>query len=213
MNAWFTIPISLIALVISIITAWLTFFRKGKLLMTQPTVIFFGPDGKSDNSLNNKIFLRTLLYSTSKRGQVIESMHVKIERGETKQNFSIWVYGDTNLYRGSGLFVSDSGVTYNHHFLLPPDGSDFKFLDGEYMLRVYANIVGNKIPFELYNINLSITKEQAIALKNSNAGLYFDWGPDRQKYYSHINNRPEKDFSELFFNEISKGKTNKQSKK
>ena len=62
-----SIIIATIALTISAITAWLTLFRRGRVRMTQPTVIFFGPD--SPNS--PKVFLRTLLYSTSKRGQII----------------------------------------------------------------------------------------------------------------------------------------------
>lgn len=193
MAQWIPIVISSIAIIVSMITVWLSFFRKGKLLMTQPTVIFFGPDSNSNDNSNNKVYLRTLLYSTSKRGQVVESMHIKIERGETKQNFSIWVYGDNKLHRGSGLFIGENGITYNHHFLLPPDGSDFKFLDGDCTLRVYATIVGNRNPIELSSINLIISKEQAFSLQKNNAGLYFDWGPDRQKYYSHIDFRPEKD--------------------
>src|SRR6266850_2687679 len=56
----FTFGISCLALV-SGITAWLTFFRKGKLVMTQPTVVFFGPDGSRFDSKKNKIYLRTLL--------------------------------------------------------------------------------------------------------------------------------------------------------
>lgn len=44
--------------------------------MTQPTVVFFGPDGSRFDSDKNKIYLRTLLYSTAKRGQVLESLHV-----------------------------------------------------------------------------------------------------------------------------------------
>jgi hypothetical protein len=52
----------------------------------------------------SKVFLRTLLYSTSKRGVVIENMYVTARRGETRQNFNIWVYRDSGrLSRGSGL--------------------------------------------------------------------------------------------------------------
>src|SRR5882762_6140076 len=107
-------------------TAWLTFFRKGKLMMTQPTVVFFGPDGSRFDSDKNKIYLRTLLYSTAKRGQVLESLHVSLQRNESKQNFSIWVYGEKgNLKRSSGLFVAQEGVTFDHHFLLSNDGANF----------------------------------------------------------------------------------------
>ncbi len=42
-----TIIISFLALVISSITAWFTFFHSGTIKMTQPTTIFFGPDGTS----------------------------------------------------------------------------------------------------------------------------------------------------------------------
>src|SRR5258705_9554380 len=45
MSSSLSLGISCLALLISGITAWLTFFRKGKLVMTQPTVVFFGPDG------------------------------------------------------------------------------------------------------------------------------------------------------------------------
>jgi hypothetical protein len=40
MSPWLSLGISCLALFISGITAWLTFFRKGKLVMTQPTVVF-----------------------------------------------------------------------------------------------------------------------------------------------------------------------------
>ena len=57
MSPWFSFIISCLALSVSGVTAWLTFFRKGQLLMTQPTVIFFGPDGSKFDSNKNKIYL------------------------------------------------------------------------------------------------------------------------------------------------------------
>ena len=45
METWISVAISLLALSVSIVTAWLTFLKKGMLLMTQPTSIFWGPDG------------------------------------------------------------------------------------------------------------------------------------------------------------------------
>ena len=39
--------VAFLALAVSILTAWLTLIRKGEILMTQPTVIYFGPDGGS----------------------------------------------------------------------------------------------------------------------------------------------------------------------
>ena len=197
-ETWISILISILALSVSGITAWLTLFRRGILLMTQPTIIFFGPDGGFFESTRNKVYLRTLLYSSSRKGQVVESMHVTLERGETKQNFSIWVYGQkSDLVRGSGLFVSHEGVTLNHHFLLPPDGSDFKFITGDYRLKVFDKLVNSSEPILLYAIPLVVTQPQAENLKQNNAGLYFDWGPDQGNYYSHIDIKPEPDFNQF----------------
>ena len=59
MSPWFSFAIACFALLVSGVTAWLTFFRKGKLVMTQPTVIFFGPDGSKFES-SKKAFLPVL---------------------------------------------------------------------------------------------------------------------------------------------------------
>src|SRR5271169_3559963 len=100
-----SITISALALGVPSVTAWLTLFRRGTVKMTQPTVIYFGPDAPRSRNVPPppKVYLRTLLFSTSKRGRVIESMHVTLSRNETRQNFNIWVYGDERLVRGSGL--------------------------------------------------------------------------------------------------------------
>src|SRR4051812_21290578 len=98
-----SIAVSVIALGISATTAWLTLFRRGTVRMTQPTVIFFGPDmsrNREETPLP-KVYLRTLLFSTSKRGRIIESMHVALARNETLQTFNVWVHGDEKLVRGS----------------------------------------------------------------------------------------------------------------
>jgi len=126
------IPISVLALAISGITLWLSHLRRGRLVMTRPAVIFFGPDG-GDKGIS-KVFLRSLLYSTAKRGVVLEYLFVRISRGETRQNFSIWVYGEKDLARGSGLIIGQEGVATNHHFLTPSDVNEFSFDAGEYKL-------------------------------------------------------------------------------
>lgn len=124
------VTISALALAVSATTAWLTLFRRGTVKMTQPTVIYVGPDTLPptwNDAPPPKIYLHTLLFSTSKRGRVIESMHVRVTRNETHQNFNIWVHGDATLVRGSGLFVGETGVAANHHFLTPRDARGFRF--------------------------------------------------------------------------------------
>ena len=107
-----SVTISVLALCVSAVTAWLTLFRRGTVKMTQPTVIYFGPDSprSRDEVPLPKVYLRTLLFATSKRGRVVESMHIALSRNETNQNFNIWVYGDERLVRGSGLFVGETGI-------------------------------------------------------------------------------------------------------
>jgi len=193
-----TIGISVIALLTSLITAWLTFFMKGTLKMTQPTIISFGQDGRFEdgNPPSKKICIRTLLFSTSRRGQMIESMYINIQRAETKQNFSMWGYDEGKLVRGSGLFVGPNGTALYHHFLLPPDGSTFYFISGDYILRVYAKLVETNKQLELANIPLRISESDAKQLESLDAMLVFDWGPDKQNYYSRIDKRPNRIFLE-----------------
>lgn len=180
------------ALLISALTAWATLFRRGSLAMTQPTIIFLGPDlsKHSKEKPLPKVYLRTLIFSTGKRGQMVESMHVKLTRNETVQNFNIWVYGEDRLQRGSGLFVGEHGVTFNHHFLTPKDGHTFRFTAGTYKLEVYARRLRAKRDDLLWSQDLVVSDQKSQALINNEAGIYFDWGPDSKRYLSHIEEKP-----------------------
>jgi hypothetical protein len=159
--------------------------------MTQPTVIYFGPDApRPHKPLLPKIYMRTLLFATSKRGRVIEAMHASLSRNESHQNFNVWVYGDDKLVRGSGLFVGEAGVAANHHFLAPKDGSDFKFLPGIYRLNIFAKLLGDGKQKLLFSQELVVTDEVAQSLVKTGVGLYFDWGPDACRYLPHVEERP-----------------------
>jgi hypothetical protein len=165
--------IAALALAVSLTTAWLAFFRTGSLRMTQPTVIFFGPDGgrPPGRKPKLKVFLRTLLFSTSRRGQTVESLYVNLQRRESKQNFSIWVYGDEKLARGSGLHVGFEGMACNHHFLLPDDETQFPLLAGDYILRVFAKRVCDRLPQQLSQIPLYLPEADAQQLLQESTGI------------------------------------------
>jgi hypothetical protein len=186
-----SVTLSALALAVSATTAWLTLFRRGRLRMTQPTVVFFGPDGGTPNRQPRpKVFLRTLLFATSKRGRVIESLHVRLSRGENRQNFNIWVYGDHDkLLRGSGLFVGETGIATNHHFLLPEDAPEYNFKPGTYHVELFARTLGEKTHRLLFSHIFEITEPLAKALEQPECGLYFDWGPDSARYIQHIDRR------------------------
>jgi hypothetical protein len=180
--------VSILALAISVATAWFT-LRRGTIQMTQPTTIYFGADASAIPS--PKVYLRTLLYSTGKRGKILESMFVKVRRGESIQTFNIWLYGEDSLARGSGLYVGENGVTCNHHFLLPADGTRFDFLAGEYKVEVYASLVAVEQPHLLYVVGLSVSEQVAAQLQDREYGVYFDWGPDSGHYHDHVRKHPK----------------------
>ena len=188
--ALLSLLVSVLALVASSVTAWLTLLRGGKVLMTQPTVIYFGPDGdKKSNGVPDKIFLRTSLYSTGKKGNVIENMFVRLRHGETQQNFNIWASGERHFSRGSGLFVPETSVSYNHHFLLP-HGASFRFLSGRYRLEVFISAVGQSLPKLIHAAELDIPDFIHKDFEQPGHGLYFDWGPEAGRYFLHVRPPP-----------------------
>jgi hypothetical protein len=193
--------ISALALSISAFTLWLTFLRRGTIKMTQPRQIFLGPDGPNHQG-QPKVVLRTILFSTAKRGRFIEGMHVSLSKNERKQNFPIWVQGNENLSLGSGLFVGENGHSASHHFLTLDDATDFQFTSGRYRLQVFAKLLDAKSNLLLFTQELLITESQARELAEPNAGIFFDWGPDSSEYVARVSRKkpgtgPE-DLIELF---------------
>jgi hypothetical protein len=184
-----SILVSVLALTISFLTAWFSLFYRGTIKMTQPTTIFFGPDGSSGPP---KIFLRTLLFSTAKKGQIVENMYVELQQDGNRRNFNIWVYDEKDhLARGSGLFVSMEGIVCNHHFLLPKNSAAFEFLPGESILTVFASLLGKRHPILLFTQKLDLTFEFASEVNNK-SGVYFDWEPDSKIYRSHLDKKPNR---------------------
>jgi hypothetical protein len=133
-----------------------------------------------------------LLYSTAKRGVVLEHLYVRLRRGETQQNFNIWVYGEKDLARGSGLFIGQEGMATNHHFLLPTDISNFDFSSGDYRLEVFGKTVECDRVHLLSSIEVSISSEEASKLREPGHGIYFDWGPDAGRYQTKIDGKPSR---------------------
>ena len=158
--------------------------------MTQPSIIYFGSDSGSTSS-GAKVYLRTLLFCTAKRGRVIETMYVALRRNETQQNFSVWVNGDDRLVRGSGLFVSENGIVANHHFLPPPEDSSFAFREGSYRIEVFAKLIDKQESQKLFEHELFINSRDAKALEDSSIGLYFDWAPEAGRYIPHLKRKPQ----------------------
>ncbi len=183
------IVISVCSLIVSILVAYFTLFHKGNVKMTPPTLIYFGADAGSRDTKSTapKVYLRTLLYSSAKRGNVISSLYVRLTRGETIQTFNIWAYGEVGaLMPGSGLFVGEQGVAFNHHFLPPADGTAFKFLAGDYLLELFAVQVNHAKPKLLWSVALDLPQHLFDRMSTELAGgLYYEWQPNSGKYYVH----------------------------
>lgn len=189
---YITLVISILALIISGLTFWLTKVKSGIIKMTRPTTIYLGPDqvGKGPP----KIFIRTLLYSTSDKGKYIQNMHVRLQRSESVQNFNVWVYKESNYepVRGSGLFVNKNGIVCAHHFYMPKDGTNYNFLAGKYLLQIYAESV-DEASRKIFEQSLTLTKDEEEEMKRQKVGTYFDWAPNTQNYLSHVDTGPRKD--------------------
>lgn len=172
MPANFSAAVSVVSLAVSVTVAWLTLFRRGTLRMTQPVQIAF----LYENGTKPKVFLRTLLYATGKRGYVIEGLYLKVKQPDSIQTFGFWGYGERNaLTVAGGLRVTEEGIAYNHHFL-KISGSSW-FPEGDYEIEVYARLVNRKNPQRLANINISLTKDEATKL-HLQRGALFTWNPD-----------------------------------
>jgi hypothetical protein len=91
--------------------------------------------------------------------------------------------------RGSGLFVGETGVEANHHFLTPRDENSFRFTEGRYVLDVFARLLGDSGHIRLFSQALEISREAAAALAEPRAGPYFDWGLDSSRYLPHVETR------------------------
>jgi hypothetical protein len=182
------IGLSIISLFISLWTLWLTRLKKGEVKLTKPNVVFFGPDGQSPKL--KKIFIRTLMFSTSEKGNYIESMYANVFQNGKSQTFNIWVYGDKDLLRGSGLYVDKKGIASNHHFLLPANELSYEYSHGKYKIEIFVQTINGK-PKKVLDLELVVTEEQSNIMKEKNLGLYFDWDTTSQKYYAHVRGKSE----------------------
>jgi len=185
--AIFSAFIALMSLAVSVSTMYFTWLRRGRLAMTKPTLVFFGFDKVHKRTA--KIFLRTLLYSTSVKGKVVEGMYVKLYRDDVAETFSFWGYGETEkISPGSGLFVSESGVAANHHFVMSAHQPAFDFAAGNYRIEVFARLAGESKPLKLADIAFTVEAPQAASL-SVGTGVLFELLPDAQKYVGHVDSR------------------------
>ena len=183
--------VSVVALIVSLFTAWFTIFRRGTVCSTHPSLIAFSYDFVGMKVPQAKIFLRTLLFSTGKRGNVIESLFIRIREGSRSEEFSCWGYGDKDLLMVSGgIFVPETGVVTNHHFNPVDSDSLFLFSKGTYSLELVAKIIGRNQFASLWTITLEMPPVFSDPDTSLNKAVFFYWSPEQLRWLIQFDERP-----------------------
>ncbi len=177
-----SIVISLLSFALSATTYWLLYLHKGKILMTQPTLIVIYNDLKSDG---RKIFLRTLLISTAKSGNILENLFIRVKNDRSTQDFSFWGYKDKEMSHGSGLYIPENGCVYDHHFSLWPKDTTYRFMQGKYEIEMFASIIGHKNKILLKRIKLEMTSSQCDSIEKGGK-VYFYWDNNQRQYVPEL---------------------------
>ncbi|MGA2433907.1 MAG: hypothetical protein ABSG25_01335 [Bryobacteraceae bacterium] len=184
------ILISVASLLLSGYAIWVAQFNHGRLKTTQPTLLCMK---REFPSARPKIFLRTCLFTTGTKGRVIENMFLKVrQRKETFQGtyrFDFWGHTENGkLTLGSGLFVGPNGVASDHHFNPRANsGDDFLFIDGEYLIEVFAAVVGRRKVEKLLSLTFTVNSLQAAELiQIPTRELYLFWNVDTRSYDGHV---------------------------
>lgn len=155
--------------------------------MTRPVFIGFLYDLPNGEP---KIFFRSMLYATGKRGHIVEALYVNLRHRES-QIFNFWMYGENKAqFIGSGLRVEEDGVSFNHYFLPPKHQAAFEFLSGNYALDVFAVSINRTKNSPLISIRLALSQEHSLALKDKTNGILFTWRPETQSYDIEISRAP-----------------------
>lgn len=176
----FSISFSAIALALSAYTFWRTELHRGHLLLGRPQQFYLGADGGGRGP--PKVYLKALIYSTSRNGHIVENLFVRVVKRDATQTFPIWVYETERMNRNGGLFVPREGIVASHHFILSDDAAPFAFDHGEIKLEIFGSIVGRQRPIRLHCASLEISEVEAENMKDGTGGLYFDWGPESGSY-------------------------------
>lgn len=156
---------------------------------THPSFVAFRYDFVGKKVPQAKIFLRALLFSTGKRGQVVESLFLRVREGSRQSEFSFWGHGDKDLVRGSGLFVPETGVATNHHFN-PVDAEHlFFFSEGTYSLELVAKLVGRERLVSLWGGALQMPSGAFGASVARDTAVFFSWSPEQRRYVASFESR------------------------
>ena len=183
--------ISALALLVSFANYWSANLKVGQILMTKPTIFFFGWD-QSDHPVP-KIFMRSLLFSTANSGRVLEHLYLKIAAPNGESLYSFWGHtqGQPNsLTKGSGLFVGKQGFLADHHF--NPDPAtliEVPYPFGTYEIEVIGRQFGDTTDRKMGRYSLELDANLADMLSQKVDGILWSLNPQENKYYPETQHR------------------------
>jgi len=181
--------VSVASLILSGYALWVAQFNRGRLKMTQPTLLCMKRELPKQTP---KIFLRTLLFTTGTKGHVIEAMFLRVHQSHGNYVFDFWGHTESGkLTLGSGLFVGSTGVACDHHFNPRSGSADFLFVDGRYRVEIFAVVVGQSRPKKLKEVSFIVDGQQAAELIQINdVALWLRWNADSRSYDGHLEREP-----------------------
>ncbi len=187
------LAISILALLVSAGTVWITVFHRGTVKMSRPHFFALIPeDGPFGGWI--KFFMRVLVFSTGQRGRVIENIYVNIKHNGKTLPFHYWMYGESEkITIGSGVFVGHEGLAANHHFVPIGEVGSNDFAAGTYEVEVYASLLGDRSPIRLSSLQFNLSEDEVSAIRTSkDKAVFFTWDKDAEIYRSRIDVRESK---------------------
>jgi hypothetical protein len=179
---------SVVAICVSVTNLWLSQLKHGQILMTKPTIFFFGFD-HVDRPIP-KIYVRTLLFSTASNGRVLENMYLLVKSPIGESIYSFWGHTNSdakNLTRGSGLYIPKNGFLADHHF--NPDPSQDvtnPFPVGSYEIEVIARQYADSTNRKLGKFELQLDQKMSASLNKENNGVMWSLNPIDQSYHAEL---------------------------
>jgi hypothetical protein len=182
---------AVLALAVSIVTAWLTYFHRGAIRMAEPSMVVFAYDAAGSRpGFVPKVMVRCLLFSTGERGRIIEALFARTRMAGSEYTFSVWgMDADNKLVRGGGLLVPKGGVVAWHHFVASSNRPGVNFTPGEYEVQVFARVHGRSRPVELWSHTLTVSDAVAPTSHDGSEQVCFDHHPERDGFEARRESR------------------------
>jgi len=151
--------VSIIALFVSLFTAWFTIFRRGRVRSTQPSFVAFRYDFVGQQRPLAKIFLRTMLFSTGKRVGSSRPYFFAFAKDRARRSFRFGATETRSLFAAAACSypkAASSPIITPIHCMRTVA---FRFSQGTYNLELALKLVGRKHLISVWTADLEIPSE------------------------------------------------------